>query len=144
MDKQTMIALAMAAGPPRDAPLVERHDAYSLVFVIRASIGAFATFVFALTGMLAQWLLTASYIAESRSMITSVVGLVATLLSVVGRRSWSGPATASSTRSYRTSRRSDARSPRPDFFFRQLGPEAAAARAVVRRQALQGKGAVLA
>ena len=81
MDKQTMIALARAAGPLRDAP--SRHDAYSMVFVIRASIGALATFVFALTGILVQWLLTASYMAESRSMITSVVELVATLLSVV-------------------------------------------------------------
>ena len=136
MDKQTMIALARAAGPLRDAPPVERHDAYSIVFVIRASIGALATFVFALTGILAQWLVTASYIAESRSMITSVVGLVATLLSVViGLLVWTSYGQFSTQQSdVETLGRSIARL---DFFFRQLGPEAAAARAVVRRQALQ-------
>ncbi len=136
MDKQTMIALARAAGPLRDAPPVERHDAYSMVFVIRASIGALATFVFALTGILAQWLVTASYIAESRSMITSVVGLVATLLSVViGLLVWTSYGQFNTQQSdVETLGRSIARL---DFFFRQLGPEAAAARAVVRKQALQ-------
>ncbi len=136
MDKQTTIALARAAASLRDVPALERRDAYSMVFVIRAAIGAFATFLSALIGILAQWLVTASYIAESRSMITSVVGLVATLLSVViGLLVWTSYGQFNTQQSdVETLGRSIARL---DFYLRKLGPKAAAARAVVRKQAFQ-------
>jgi hypothetical protein len=54
-----------------------------MVFVYRAAIVALATFVSATAGFGLQWLLPAAYVADSKGMIGSVVGLVAALLSIV-------------------------------------------------------------
>ena len=54
-----------------------------LVFVNRAAIVALATFASALVGFGLQHLLPAAYVADSKGMIGSVVGLVALLLSLV-------------------------------------------------------------
>jgi hypothetical protein len=44
---------------------------------------ALAAFVSALAGFSLQWLLSAAYLADSKGMIGSVVGLVAALVSIV-------------------------------------------------------------
>ena len=54
-----------------------------MIFVFRAAIVLLVTFASALAGFGMQWLLPASYVAESRGMIGSVVGLDATLLALV-------------------------------------------------------------
>ena len=54
-----------------------------LVFGNRAAIVALATFASALVGFGLQHLLPAAYVADSKGMIGSVVGLVALLLSLV-------------------------------------------------------------
>jgi hypothetical protein len=54
-----------------------------MIFVYRAAVVALATFASALAGLCLQWLLPASYAAESKGMTGSVVGLVASLLSLV-------------------------------------------------------------
>src|SRR5271166_5696600 len=55
----------------------------SMIFVYRAAIVAVATFVSALAGFGAHWVLPAAYLVESKGMVGSVVGLVASLLSLV-------------------------------------------------------------
>jgi hypothetical protein len=54
-----------------------------MIFVYRAAIVAVATFVSALAGFAAHWVLPAAYLVESKGMVGSVVGLVASLLSLV-------------------------------------------------------------
>ena len=54
-----------------------------LVFVYRAALVGFAAFAAALIGFGLQELLPAAYLAASKSMITSIVGLIASLLSIV-------------------------------------------------------------
>ena len=54
-----------------------------MIFVYRAAIVAVATFVSALAGLGAHWVLPAVYVVESKGMVGSVVGLVASLLSLV-------------------------------------------------------------
>ncbi len=54
-----------------------------MIFVYRAAIVAAATFVSALAGFGAHWVLPAAYVVESKGMVGSVVGLVASLLSLV-------------------------------------------------------------
>ncbi len=141
--KQTTIAFATDAAPMREAMdrddfASQRRPAFSMIFVYRAAIAALTTFVSALTGMFAQWLLTASYVDDSRSMIGSVVGLVATLLSVViGLLVWTSYGLFNTQQSdVETLGRSIAY---VGFFLRQFGPEAIAARAVLRKQALQAR-----
>jgi hypothetical protein len=54
-----------------------------MIFVYRAAIVAVATFVGALAGFGAHWVLPTAYVVESKGMVSSVVGLVASLLSLV-------------------------------------------------------------
>ena len=54
-----------------------------MIFVYRAAIVALATFVSALAGFGAHWVLPAAYVVESKGMVGSVVGLVGSLLSLV-------------------------------------------------------------
>ena len=124
------------AGVNRDGFEYQFTAAYSLVFVARAAIIALSTFMSALAGMLAQGRMTASTIAESKSMTGSVVGLVATLSSVVvGLLVWQSYGLFNSQQSdLATLGRSAARM---HYFLSPFGPEASAARAVLRKQMLQ-------
>lgn len=54
-----------------------------MIFIRRATIISLATFACALAGFGLQGLLPASYVADSRGMVGSVVGLEATLLALV-------------------------------------------------------------
>jgi hypothetical protein len=54
-----------------------------MIFVYRAAIVAVATFLSALVGFGAHWVLPVAYLVESKGMVGSVVGLVASLLSLV-------------------------------------------------------------
>jgi hypothetical protein len=54
-----------------------------LVFVYRAALVGFAVFAAALIGFGLQELLRADYLATSKGMIGSIVGLIASLLSIV-------------------------------------------------------------
>jgi hypothetical protein len=54
-----------------------------MIFIYRAAIVAVGTFASALAGFGVQWLLPAAYAAESKGMTGSIVGLVASLLSLV-------------------------------------------------------------
>ncbi len=54
-----------------------------MIFVYRSAIVSLVTFMSALAGFVLQRLLPASYVAESKGMIGSVVGLDATLLALV-------------------------------------------------------------
>jgi hypothetical protein len=54
-----------------------------LVFVYRAALVGFAAFAAALIGFGLQELLPAAYLATSKEMIGSIVGLIASLLSIV-------------------------------------------------------------
>ena len=120
----------------RDGFVSQFAAAYSLVFVARAAIIALSTFMSALAGMLAQGQMTASTIAESKSMTTSIVGLVATLLSVVvGLLVWQSYGLFNSQQSdLATLGRLVARM---NYLLSPFGPEADAARAVLRKQMLQ-------
>lgn len=83
--KSAIGTAAMAKDPATnvDRFAMQEHAAYSLVFVARAAIVAVSTLASALLGIAAQQFLGPSYVAEARSMTNSVVGLIATLLSVV-------------------------------------------------------------
>ena len=54
-----------------------------MIFIRRAAIVSFVTFASALLGFGLQWRLPASYIANSKGMVLSIVGLDATLLALV-------------------------------------------------------------
>src|SRR5215831_4851318 len=73
----------MKARPLVQSIALGKAGTRSMVSVTYSVTAALATLVSALVGILVQWLLTASYIAESRNMVSSVVGLVGTLVSVV-------------------------------------------------------------
>ena len=60
-----------------------RLETGRLVFVYRAALVGFAAFAAALIGFGLQELLPADYLATSKSMIGSIVGLIASLLSIV-------------------------------------------------------------
>ena len=68
-------------GPP--ASHGRRIEMGRLVFVYRAALVGFAAFAAALIGFGLQELLPAAYLATSKSMIGSIVGLIASLLSIV-------------------------------------------------------------
>src|SRR5499427_7088276 len=59
------------------------HGKGSLIFVYRAARVGLAAFAAALVGFGLQELLPATYLATSKSMISSIVGLIASLLSIV-------------------------------------------------------------
>jgi hypothetical protein len=107
-----------------------------MVFICRSAIVTFSTFVSALAGIFVQWLLPASYIVESMSMIGSVVGLVAMLLSVVvGLLVWTSHGLFNAHQAdLEALGRSIARL---EFRLRRLGPDGASARAVLRDQILR-------
>ena len=110
--------------------------AYSVVFVARAAIIALSTFMSALAGMLAQGQMTAPMIADSKSMTGSIVGLVATLLSVVVGL------LVSQSYGLFSSQQSDLATlgrlvARMNYLLSPFGPEADAARTVLREQMLQ-------
>ncbi len=120
----------------RDGFVFQFAATYSLVFVARAAIIALSTFMSALAGTLAQGQMTASTIAESKSMTGSVVGLVATLLSVVVGL------LVSQSYGLFNSQQSDLATlgrlvARMNYLLSPFGPEADAARAVLRKQMLQ-------
>jgi hypothetical protein len=54
-----------------------------MIFVRRAAIVSLVTFASALLGFGLQWRLPASYVADSKGMVLSIVGLDATLLALV-------------------------------------------------------------
>ena len=54
-----------------------------MIFIRRAAIVSFVTFASALLGFGLQWRLPASYVADSKGMVLSIVGLDATLLALV-------------------------------------------------------------
>jgi len=142
VDEQTPIALLTDVVHDNE-PLVQsialgKAGTRSMVFVTYSATAAFATLISALAGILVQWLLTASYIAESRSMVSSVVGLVGTLVSVViGLLVWTSYGLFNAQQSdLEVVGRSVARL---HFALRQFGPQAVTAHAVLRKQALQVK-----
>ena len=102
-----------------------------MIFVTRAAIMALATFASALAGFGLQWLLPASYVAESKGMITSVVGLDATLLALVlGLLIWTSHGLFTAQQSQlQTIARSIILL---DLAFSAYGPEAAPGRAELR------------
>ncbi len=106
------------------------------VFVNRAAIVALATFASALVGFGLQHLLPAAYVADSKGMIGSVVGLVALLLSLVlGLLTWTshGPFTAHQSQ-MQTVGRSIAHL---DMTLKEYGPEAMAGRAILFKIAVR-------
>jgi hypothetical protein len=84
-DATPMAASAMGAVTNGEAIAARgrSHTVYSLVFLVRATVVAVSTFMCALAGILAHWPLAPAVLEQSKSMTGSVVGLVATLLSVV-------------------------------------------------------------
>ena len=54
-----------------------------MIFIYRAAIVAVATFISALAGFAAHSMLPVAYMVESKGMVGSVLGLVASLLSLV-------------------------------------------------------------
>ena len=77
-----------------------RSKSGRLTFVYRAAFVGLAAFAAALVGFGLQELLPAAYLATSKSMIGSIVGLIASLLSCLG--SWCGRATVSLSASRRS------------------------------------------
>ena len=102
-----------------------------MIFVFRAAIVLLVTFASALAGFGMQWLLPASYVAESRGMIGSVVGLDATLLALVlGLLIWTSHGMYSAQQAQlQTIARSMILL---DLAFAGYGPEAAAGRRELR------------
>lgn len=103
-----------------------------MIFLRRAAIVSLVTFVSALAGFGLQWLLPAAYIAESKGMIGSVVGLDATLLALVlGLLIWTshGLFTAQQGQLQTIGRSMILL----DLAFAAYGPEAAAGRRELRK-----------
>ena len=105
-----------------------------MVFVYRAAIVAFATFVSAMAGFGLQWLLPGAYVADSKGMIGSVVGLVAALLSIVlGLLIWTSHGLFAEQQSQLLT--VGAALIRFDYALKAYGPEAAGGRALLREHA---------
>jgi hypothetical protein len=105
-----------------------------MVFVYRAAIVAFASFVSAIAGFGLQWLLPVAYIADSKGMIGSVVGLVAALLSIVlGLLIWTSHGLFVEQQSQLLT--VGAALIRFDYALKGYGPEAADGRALLRAHA---------
>ena len=105
-----------------------------MVFVYRAAIVAFATFVSAIAGFGLQWFLPAAYVADSKGMIVSVVGLVAALLSIVlGLLIWTSHGLFAEQQSQLLT--VGAALIRFDYALKGYGPEAAGGRALLREHA---------
>lgn len=103
-----------------------------MIFVTRAAIIAIATFMSALAGFGLQSLLPASYVAASKGMIASVVGLDATLLALVlGLLIWTSHGLFNAQQSQlQTIGRAIIQL---DLTFNAYGPEAAPGRAELRK-----------
>jgi hypothetical protein len=105
-----------------------------MVFVCRAGIVAFATFVSGMAGFALQWLLPAAYVADSKGMIGSVVGLVGALLSIVlGLLIWTSHGLFADQQSQLLT--VGAALIRFDFALKAYGSEAIAGRALLREHA---------
>src|SRR5271167_3388788 len=103
----------------------------SMIFVYRAAIVALATFVSALAGFGAHWVLPAAYVVESKGMIGSVVGLVASLLSLVlSLLIWTSHGLCTTQESQLQTIGSSII--RLDFVLKAYGPEAELGRALLR------------
>jgi hypothetical protein len=103
-------------------------------YVYRAAIVALATFVSAIVGFSLQWLLPAAYVADSKGMIGSVVGLVAALLSLVlGLLIWTSHGLFAEQQSQLLT--VGAAFIRFDFALKAFGPEAVDGRALLREHA---------
>ena len=109
-----------------------------MIYVYRAAIVMFATFSSALAGFGVQWLLPAAYVADSKGMIGSVVGLVATLLALVlGLLIWTSHGLFTTQQSQlQTVGRSIVHL---DFALKGYGPEAAPGRALLREQVTRAR-----
>ena len=102
-----------------------------MIFVYRAAIVAVATFVSALAGFGAHWVLPAAYVVESKGMIGSVVGLVASLLSLVlSLLIWTSHGLCTAQESELQTIGSSII--RLDFVLKAYGPEAERGRALLR------------
>jgi hypothetical protein len=102
--------------------------------VYRAGIVAFAAFVSALVGFSLQFLLPAAYLADSKGMIGSVVGLIAALVSIVlGLLIWTSHGQFREQQSHLQTVAGTI--VRFDFALKAYGVEAAAGRALLRKQA---------
>ena len=102
-----------------------------MIFVYRAAIVAVATFVSALAGFGAHWVLPAAYVVESKGMIGSVVGLVASLLSLVlSLLIWTSHGLCTAQESELQTIGSSII--RLDFVLKAYGPEAEPGRALLR------------
>jgi len=75
--------LAKKGQPGAPASRGRRLERGRLTFVYRAAFVGLAAFAAALVGFGLQELLPAAYLATSKSMIGSIVGLIASLLSIV-------------------------------------------------------------
>jgi hypothetical protein len=75
--------LAKTGQPGAPASHGWRIERGRLIFVYRAAFVGLAVFAAALVGFGLQELLPAAYIATSKGMISSIVGLIASLLSIV-------------------------------------------------------------
>ena len=102
-----------------------------MIFVYRAAIVAVATFLSALAGFGAHWVLPAAYIVESKGMVGSVVGLVASLLSLVlSLLIWTSHGLFTTQQSQLQTIVSSII--RLDFVLKAYGPEAERGRALLR------------
>jgi hypothetical protein len=102
-----------------------------VVFVYRAAIVALATFVSGLVGFGLHWALPAAYVDESKGMLGSVVGLVASLLSLVlSLLIWTGHGVFTAQQSQLAS--IGRAVVRLDFVLRGYGAETAPARTILR------------
>ena len=102
-----------------------------MIFVYRAAIVAVATFVSALAGFGAHWVLPAAYVAELKGMVGLVVGLVASLLSLVlSLLIWTSHGLCTAQQSQLQTIGSSII--RLDFVLKAYGPEAEPGRALLR------------
>jgi len=102
-----------------------------MIFVYRAAIVAVATFLSALVGFGAHWVLPAAYLVESKGMVGSVVGLVASLLSLVlSLLIWTSHGLCTTQESQLQTISSSII--RLDFVLKAYGPEAEPGRALLR------------
>jgi hypothetical protein len=106
--------------------------------LVRTLIVAVLTFVSGLLGFLLQWLLPVQDIADARSMICSIVGLVALLLALtLGLLVWA-------SYGFYTNQNTESQSLGPlilklDFAFEQYGPEASRGRDLLRAAVVRAR-----
>ena len=80
----TAVTPSSKEGPAWSAGVARRRiERGRLIFVYRAAFVGLAAFAAALVGFGLQELLPAAYLATSKSMISSIVGLIASLSSIV-------------------------------------------------------------